>query len=92
MDAKQHPQTCNCGAQFTVDHTMICRMGEFPTIHHNEICDIPTSLLTEVCSNVATEPPLQLLSGESMTARSASTKVEAHVDICASFWNVSGSV
>ena len=24
------PQTCNCGAPFTVDHAMICHMGGFP--------------------------------------------------------------
>ena len=43
------PQTCNCGAQFTVDHVKICHMGGFPTIRHNEIRDITASLLTEVC-------------------------------------------
>ena len=37
-------------------NAMICHMGSFPTIHHNEICDIIASLLTEVCNNVATEP------------------------------------
>ena len=41
------PQTCNCGAQFSVDHAMICHMGGFPTIRHNEIRDITASLLTE---------------------------------------------
>ena len=56
------PQTCNCGAQFTVNHAMICHMGGFPTIRHNEIRDITASLLTEVCNNVATEPPLEPLS------------------------------
>ncbi len=35
---------------------MICHMGGFPTIRHNEIRDITASLLTEVCHNVATEP------------------------------------
>ena len=84
------PQTCNCGAQFTVDHAMICHMGGFPTIRHNEIRDITASLLTEVCNNVATEPPLQPLSGENMTARSANTDDGARVDIRArGFWNVS---
>ena len=65
-------------------------MGDFPTICHNEICDITASLLTEVCNNVATKPPLQPLSGESMTARSANTDDGARVDIHASgFWNAS---
>ena len=41
------PQTCNCGAQFTVNHAMICHMGGFPTIRHNEIRDLTASLLTE---------------------------------------------
>ena len=68
----------------------ICHMGDFPTICHNEIRDITASLLTKVCNNVATEPPLQPLSGESMTACSANTDDGAHVDIRArGFWNMS---
>ena len=62
--------------------------GGFPTIRHNEIRDITASLLTEVCSNVATEPALQPLSGESMAARTANTDDGARVDIRArGFWN-----
>ena len=68
----------------------ICHMGGFPTICHNEIRDITASLLTKVCNNVATEPPLQPLSGESMTVCSANTDDRAHVDIRArGFWNMS---
>lgn len=62
------PRTCTCGAQFTVDHAMICHMGGFPTIRHNEVRDMTASLLTEVCHNVATEPPLQPLSREKFSA------------------------
>ena len=67
------PQTCKCGTQFTVDHAMICHLGGFPTIRHNEIRDITATLLTEVCHNVATQPPLQPLTGETLTACSANT-------------------
>ena len=85
---KNTPHSCNCGAQFTVDHAMICHMGGFPTIRHNEIRDITASLLTEVCNNVATEPALQPLNGESMTARSANTDDGVRADIRArGFWN-----
>ena len=46
--------------------------------------------LTEVCHNVATEPPLQPLSGETLVARSANTNDGARLDICArGFWNAS---
>ena len=45
---------------------MICPMGGFPSIPHIEICDITTSLLTEVCHYVAIEHSIQLLCGESI--------------------------
>ena len=67
---------------------MICHMGGFPTIRHNEIGHITASLLTEVCHNVATEPPLQPLTGETFSARSDNTDNYAHLDIRArGFWN-----
>ena len=52
---------------------MTCHMGGFPTIRHNEIRDISATLLTEVCHNIATEPPLQPLMGKTLTARLANT-------------------
>ncbi len=55
---------------------------------NNEICDITASLLTEVCHNVATEPPLQPLTGELFSARSVNTSNHARPDIRArGFWN-----
>ena len=71
-------------------NVIICHMGGFPTIRHNEIRDIIATLLTEVCNNVTTEPSLQPLSGERMTACSANTEDGARVDIRArGFWNAS---
>ena len=58
------PWLCNRGKVFTIDHAMVCHMGGFPTIRHNKIRDLTASLLTEVCSNMAIEPHLQPLSGE----------------------------
>ena len=84
------PQSCICGASFTVDHAMICHKGGFPTIRHNEIRDISASLLNEVCHNVGIEPSLQPLSGETFENRTANTSNEARVDIRArGFWNKS---
>ena len=60
---------------------MICPIGGFPTIQHNKLKDLTASLLTEVCHNVATEPHLQPLSGESTSMHSAITIEHAHVDI-----------
>ena len=82
------PAKCNCGSSFSVDHAMVCPMGSFPIIRHNELRDFTASPPTEVCHNVATEPHLQpLKNGESMYLRSAITTGNAHVDICANgFW------
>ena len=67
---------------------MICYMGGFPTIRHNEIRDITPSLLTEVCHNVATEPLMQPLTGETLALRSANSEDGARLDIRArGFWN-----
>ncbi len=67
---------------------MICHTGGFPTIQHNEIRDITASLLTEVCHNVATEPPPQPLSGEILHHRTANKEDGARLDIRArGFWS-----
>ena len=87
-ELKNTPQTCSCGAAFTIDHTMICHTRGFPTIRHDEIRDITATLLTEVCHNAATEPLLQPLSGEILNHRSANTEDGARLDIRArGFWN-----
>ena len=48
----------------TVEHASSWSFGGFPSIRHNELQDITAALLSEVCHNVRTEPPLQPLSGE----------------------------
>ena len=56
--------TCACGTPFSVDHAMSCRKGGLPTLRHNEIRDLASELLKEVCHNVSVEPGLQALDGE----------------------------
>ena len=34
------PSTCACGEAFTVDHSMICKLGDFITQRHNEQRDL----------------------------------------------------
>ena len=62
--------------------------GGFPTIRHNEIRDLRASLLKEVCSNVAIEPHLQPLSGETFRLASTNTDDGTRLDVCArGYWN-----
>ena len=48
------PATCAFGKPFSVDHSLHCSFGDFPTIRHNELHDVTADLLSQVCSNVAT--------------------------------------
>ena len=78
---------CICGHHFTVEHAFICSRGGFPSIRHNELRDITAGLLTEICRNVGTEPPLQPLSGEQLRLRSLNREDGARLDIAAvNFW------
>ena len=53
-----------------------------------EIRDITATMLTEICHNVSTEPPLQPLTSESFADRSANRDPNARLDIRArGFWN-----
>ena len=64
-------------------------MGGFLTIGHNEIRDITDFLLTEVCSNVAIEPPLQPLTGETLKLASSTADYGSRLEVRArGFWNV----
>ena len=84
------PQHCSCGKQLYADHAMTCHLGGFLTVRHNDIRGFTASLLTEVCHNVATEPTLQPLNGETFSYLTANTDAEARADIRAKgFWSKS---
>ena len=68
------PSSCVCGAIFSVNHAMICHHGGLTFVRHNE-------LRCEVCHDVAVEPPLQPLTGESLVPASANCGDDAQADI-----------
>ena len=52
------PETCVCGKAFVTVHALSCPTGGLPSIRHNEMRDLLALSLSEVCSDVATEPYL----------------------------------
>ena len=56
-----------CGQHFTIEHALSCSRGGFPSIWHNEICNIMVNLLSEVCHGVGIEPSLQPVTGSSLS-------------------------
>ncbi len=81
------PATCGCGARFSIEHSLSCPKGGFPSIRHNEIRDLTANLLTEVCSDVQIEPDLQPLTGETLSFATSNSQDGARLDIAANgFW------
>ena len=81
------PSNCICGNSFSVDHSLTCPYGGFPTLHHNTLRDLTAILLKKVCPVVSKEPPLQPLSGETLHLKTASSDDGARLDVAAEgFW------
>ena len=55
---------------------MTCSFGGFPTIRHNELRDIIAEQISEMFHNVAVEPLLQPLDGETFKAKLTATSQE----------------
>ena len=66
----QLPEKCDCGSGFTVEHALTCNRGRFSFLRHNKIRDLSAKFLTEVCPNVAIEPGLEPLFGETLVMHS----------------------
>ena len=65
------PQYCGCGANNTIDHTLICAKGGYVAMRHNVLRDLNAELQSEVCKDVVTEPRLLPLDNEEVSGTSA---------------------
>ena len=77
------PLQCTCGKKFSAEHALSCSHGGFPSICHNELRDITAELLTEVCHNVGTEPPLQPVIDEHLIHRTTNREDGARLNVAA---------
>ena len=77
---------CFCGQKNSINHTLTCQKGGYTHLRHNSLRDTFAELLSNVCKDVVTEPPLLELSGE-VLPRGTNTTAEARLDVSArSFW------
>jgi hypothetical protein len=79
---KYLPSTCSCGKRLDADHAMSCMKGGFIHRRHDDVQDLFTSVLKDVCHNVEVEPHLQSLTGE-VLASSVNSSHEARLDVSA---------
>ena len=81
------PLHCSCDAKFTIEHYFSCAKGVFPSIKHNEICDLTANLLAEVGHEVQVEPHLQPITGEHFPLASSNVNDGARLNISVNgFW------
>ena len=81
------PISCACGHDFNIDHCISCLKDGFPSLRHNEFCDVTTHMMSEVCNNISIEPHLQPLSGRALCFKTANSDSNARLDIAANgFW------
>ncbi|MDA8002745.1 MAG: hypothetical protein MPL62_15800, partial [Alphaproteobacteria bacterium] len=86
------PSHCACGETLSLNHALSCLKGAMPSIRHNRIRDLLAQFLTEVCPNVAIEPALQPLTGETFPQSSTNMDDRARLDVKAqNFWDSSRS-
>ena len=64
---------CARGSKFDVQHAMNCKKGGFVIIRHNNVRDITTNMLSEVCKDVTFESVLLPVTGESFVKKSTKT-------------------
>ena len=77
------PNTCVCGASFTIEHALMCTKGGFINSRHDEIRNFTAEVLSEVCTDVAVEPMLTPLTGEKFKYKSAIKDEQARLDVSA---------
>ena len=81
------PMQCTCGTPFNANHAMVCKKGGFVCMRHDEVRDLTTQMLREVCRDVTVEPQLLPLEGERLTYRTSNAANDARVDVSArGFW------
>ena len=77
---------CACGAQFSVDHEMVCQCNGLIIQRHYELRDLEAEMLRMVCNDVGVEPVLQEVTGETLN-HGANKAPDASLDIHArGFW------
>ena len=69
------PTKCACGAYYDISHALSYKKGGFVTQRHNELHDVTVNLLAEVCRDVCMELPLNILTGESLSSRTANMQI-----------------
>ena len=74
---------CKCGVPFSVEDSLSCPKRGFTIIRYSKARYIFGQWMTEMCNDVQIVPPLQPLSGETLSGATAISDDGARLDITA---------
>ena len=82
------PSTCPCGAQYSLNHSQICKLAGFVNMRHDDATDFLAKCVKEVRNDVEVEPQLLSLTGETFRHRSTNRQPDARADLrVRGFWS-----
>ena len=80
------PKKCGCGDDYSINHSLTCKLGGYIYLRHNAVRDTAGELLAEVSKDVKIEPALLPVTGE-LLPNGSNLKDGARSDIsCIGFW------
>ena len=62
------PSKCVCCQKYTICHALSCKKGGFVVQRQDDVCNLLTSFLGKVCTNVEVKPQLQPLDNSDSTS------------------------
>jgi hypothetical protein len=82
------PSLCVCGANYSLDHSQMCKRGGFIHMRHDEPKNLLARETGKIFHDVQCEPPLMPLTGEAMRLKSAIVSDDARSDVrVRGFWS-----
>ena len=76
------PTLCVCGNSFNLEHALSCPKGGLVITRNNELRNLTTEIIDEVCKNVVIEPLFTPLTGEELP-KSSNMSNQARADVLA---------
>ena len=86
LAARPSPLSLRLRTGISIDHALSCATGWYSVLRQSKLRNFTTSVMQEVCHDLAFEPPLQPLDGEQLPSNANVTK-EGRLDISTlGFW------
>ena len=67
--------------KFDIQHSILCKKGDFIYVKHNDLRDLTANMMSEVCKDTKIKPKVTPLSGGEVQGKMSNKLNEAKEDI-----------